>query len=33
MREDLRTLRDAGADGFVFGCLTKDGEVDKEVRA
>jgi len=26
---DIRTAKDLGADGLVFGCLTKDGYVDK----
>lgn len=30
MREDLMALKDNGADGFVFGIITPDGEVDKE---
>ncbi len=30
MRDDIRSLRSAGADGFVFGCLTEAGEVDAE---
>ena len=28
MAEQIRVLRDAGADGFVIGCLTADGELD-----
>jgi len=27
---DIRTAKELGADGLVFGCLTKDGAVDKE---
>lgn len=30
MAYDIRTARDLGADGLVFGCLTPDGDVDKE---
>lgn len=30
MAAQIRELRGAGADGFVIGCLTQDGEVDKE---
>lgn len=32
MEDDIGALRDAGADGFVLGCLTEDGDVDKEVK-
>ena len=28
MAMEMRVLRDAGADGFVIGCLTADGELD-----
>ena len=28
MEEDIRMVRQAGADGVVFGCLTPDGELD-----
>lgn len=28
MAEQIRHLRDAGADGFVIGCLTADGDLD-----
>lgn len=28
MTEQIRQLRDLGADGFVIGCLTADGELD-----
>lgn len=28
MKEDIRTFRDAGADGVVFGVLLKDGSID-----
>ncbi len=28
MEEDIRALAAAGADGFVFGCLTSSGHVD-----
>lgn len=31
MIEDIKILRTLGVDGFVFGALTPDGEVDKEV--
>ena len=27
---DIRAAKEAGADGLVFGCLTKDGQVDME---
>lgn len=30
MSRDIRMARELKADGVVFGCLTKDGEVDKE---
>ena len=30
MVHDIRTARDLGADGLVFGCLTSDGDVDIE---
>ena len=30
MEEDIRICRDLGVDGVVFGCLTEEGEVDKE---
>lgn len=30
MTEDIGVCRELGADGVVFGCLTKDGEVDIE---
>lgn len=30
MEEDIRMARQAGADGVVFGCLTPDGELDRE---
>ena len=29
MRRQILQLKDAGADGFVIGCLTADGELDK----
>ncbi|KAK3780863.1 hypothetical protein RRG08_019814 [Elysia crispata] len=29
MKEDIMSLKKAGADGFVFGILTSDGEVDE----
>ena len=29
MVHDIRTARELGADGLVFGCLTKEGHVDK----
>lgn len=28
MEKQIKNLRDAGADGFVIGCLTKEGELD-----
>lgn len=30
MEEDIRICRELGVDGVVFGCLTEEGEVDKE---
>lgn len=30
MAAQIRELKDAGADGFVIGCLTPDGNLDKE---
>ena len=30
MKEDIRTFRDAGADGVVLGVLKKDGTIDVE---
>lgn len=30
MKEEMCALLEAGADGFVFGCLTAEGEVHKE---
>ena len=30
MAEEIRTLRAEGADGFVIGCLTADGDLDSE---
>lgn len=30
MAEQIRELKDAGADGFVIGCLTAGGDLDKE---
>ena len=30
MATQIRQLRQAGADGFVIGCLTKEGSLDKE---
>ena len=30
MAEEIRMLRAAGADGFVIGCLTADGDLDKK---
>lgn len=33
MKEDIRILKEAGADGFVFGLLTKDGKVDEKKSA
>lgn len=29
LRQQILQLKDAGADGFVIGCLTADGELDK----
>lgn len=33
MKRDIQIAKDLGADGLVFGCLTKDAEVDKLVLA
>lgn len=33
MEEDIKICRQLGADGVVFGCLTADGVVDKDVNA
>lgn len=33
MRGDIRVARDLGCPGVVFGCLTPEGEVDKEATA
>ena len=33
MAAQIRELRAAGADGFVIGCLTRDGNLDKEAMA
>ena len=30
MAAQIRELKDAGADGFVIGCLTPEGDLDKE---
>ena len=30
MEEDIRICRELGVDGVVFGCLTEEGDVDKE---
>jgi copper homeostasis protein len=30
MREDIRVAQEIGADGVVFGCLTADGEIDRD---
>lgn len=30
MEEDIRICRELGVDGVVFGCLTEEGEVDRE---
>lgn len=30
MEEDIRICRDLGVDGVVFGCLTEEGEIDRE---
>ncbi|XP_048744211.2 copper homeostasis protein cutC homolog isoform X2 [Ostrea edulis] len=31
MKSELVDLKEAGADGFVFGCLNEDGTVDKQL--
>lgn len=31
MEEDIRICRKLGVDGVVFGCLTEEGEIDREV--
>jgi copper homeostasis protein len=31
MREDIRTAKELGADGIVFGCLTADGDIDVDL--
>ena len=31
MEEDIRICRELGVDGVVFGCLTEEGEIDREV--
>ena len=31
MREDIKILRDFGADGFVFGALESNGEINREL--
>jgi copper homeostasis protein len=31
MREDIRSARELGADGVVFGCLTPEGGIDAEL--
>lgn len=33
MATDIELLKDAGADGFVFGCLTPAGLVDVEANS
>ena len=33
MAAQIRTLRNLGADGFVIGCLTPEGELDKKAMA
>lgn len=33
MASDIELLKEAGADGFVFGCLTADGSVDKKANS
>ena len=33
MAEQVRELKEAGADGFVIGCLTAEGELDKAAMA
>ncbi|GFR86770.1 copper homeostasis protein cutC homolog [Elysia marginata] len=33
MKEDIRSLKEAGANGFVFGLLTNDGTVDEQKSA
>lgn len=30
MREDVRLAKEIGADGVVFGCLTAEGEIDRQ---
>lgn len=30
MEEDIRICRELGVDGVVFGCLTEEGEIDRE---
>ena len=30
MEEDIRICRELGGDGLVFGCLTEEGEIDRE---
>ena len=30
MEEDIRICRELGVDGVVFGCLTEEGDVDRE---
>lgn len=30
MKEDIRICRELGVDGVVFGCLTEEGEIDRE---
>lgn len=31
MEEDIRICRELGVDGVVFGCLTEEGDIDREV--
>jgi len=33
MRDDIRCARDGGADGVVFGCLTRTGDIDERLTA
>lgn len=30
MENDIQALKELGADGFVFGCLSRDGSIDIE---
>lgn len=33
MEEDIRICRELGVDGVVFGCLTEEGEIDREANS